>query len=207
MTTRNGAYRSSTNKSTCQALTSGCVHSDPAADRGIVHRCPIRILIADDNLLMREGLEQLLLGQPNVQLLGAYDDLPSLLEAIEKDPPDVVLTDIRMPPTQSDEGIRLRGSPPGDQPARRRGCPQPVRGAALRASSVRFGLRRPRLSAQGTRARSRSTPLRHRDGRKRWLGGGTRGSLTSSWNREVTAPSVLPWRNSPRGNGRSWPPR
>ena len=67
----------------------------------------IRVVIADDNLLMREGLEQVLAGQQNIELVGAYGDLPSLLEAIEADPPNVVLTDIRMPPTHSDEGIRL----------------------------------------------------------------------------------------------------
>ena len=63
-------------------------------------------MIADDTLLVREGLEQLLAGQPNIELIGAYADLPSLLEAIEADPPDVVVTDIRMPPSHSDEGIR-----------------------------------------------------------------------------------------------------
>ena len=67
----------------------------------------IRVVIADDNLLVREGLEQVLVGQQSIELVGVYADLPSLLEAIEADPPDVVLTDIRMPPTHSDEGIRL----------------------------------------------------------------------------------------------------
>ncbi len=68
---------------------------------------PIRVVIADDNLLVREGLEQVLAGQQNIELVGAYGDLPSLLDAIEADPPDVVLTDIRMPPSLSDEGIRF----------------------------------------------------------------------------------------------------
>ena len=68
---------------------------------------PIRVMIADDNLLVREGLEQLLSGQPNIRLVGAYEDLPSLIAAVEADPPDVVLTDIRMPPTHSNEGVRL----------------------------------------------------------------------------------------------------
>jgi DNA-binding NarL/FixJ family response regulator len=67
---------------------------------------PIRVLIVDDNLVVREGLEQVLAGQPNVEVVGSYTDLPSLLEAVEADPPDVVLTDIRMPPTSTDEGIR-----------------------------------------------------------------------------------------------------
>ncbi len=68
---------------------------------------PLRVVIADDNLLVREGLEQVLARQPNVEVVGSYADLPSLLEAIEADPPDVVLTDIRMPPSLSDEGIRV----------------------------------------------------------------------------------------------------
>jgi DNA-binding NarL/FixJ family response regulator len=67
---------------------------------------PIRVLIVDDNLVVREGLEQVLAGQRNVEVVGSYTDLPSLLEAVEADPPDVVLTDIRMPPTSTDEGIR-----------------------------------------------------------------------------------------------------
>jgi len=67
----------------------------------------MRVVIADDSLLVREGLEQVLEGQPNIEVMGSYADLPSLLEAIEADPPDVVLTDIRMPPSLSDEGIRV----------------------------------------------------------------------------------------------------
>jgi DNA-binding NarL/FixJ family response regulator len=67
----------------------------------------LRVLIADDSLLVREGLEQVLAGQPNIEVVGSYADLPSLLEAVEADPPDVVLTDIRMPPSLSDEGIRV----------------------------------------------------------------------------------------------------
>jgi DNA-binding NarL/FixJ family response regulator len=78
---------------------------------------PLRVVIADDDLLVREGLEQVLARQPNVDVVGSYADLPSLLEAIEVDPPDVVLTDIRMPPSRSDEGIRaaeiLRDTHPG----------------------------------------------------------------------------------------------
>jgi DNA-binding NarL/FixJ family response regulator len=78
---------------------------------------PLRVVIADDDLLVRAGLEQVLARQPNVDVVGSYADLPSLLEAIDVDPPDVVLTDIRMPPSRSDEGIRaaeiLRDTHPG----------------------------------------------------------------------------------------------
>ncbi|MET0907973.1 MAG: response regulator transcription factor [Ilumatobacteraceae bacterium] len=66
----------------------------------------IRVVVAEDSLLVREGI---------VKLLGAYDeieidelcvDLPELLAAVERSEPHVVLTDIRMPPTGTDEGIR-----------------------------------------------------------------------------------------------------
>jgi DNA-binding NarL/FixJ family response regulator len=67
----------------------------------------LRVVIADDSLLVREGVEHVLAGQPNIEVVGSYADLPTLLEAIEADPPDVVLTDIRMPPSLSDEGIRI----------------------------------------------------------------------------------------------------
>jgi DNA-binding NarL/FixJ family response regulator len=67
----------------------------------------VRVVIADDSLLVREGLEQVLASQPSIDVLGSYADLPSLLDAVDADPPDVVLTDIRMPPSLTDEGIRV----------------------------------------------------------------------------------------------------
>ncbi len=89
------------------AFAGQCGHDDPAWPAGYRAPVAIRVVIADDNLLVREGLAQVLGGQQNIELVGAYADLPSVLEAVEADPPDVVLTDIRMPPSQSDEGIRL----------------------------------------------------------------------------------------------------
>jgi DNA-binding NarL/FixJ family response regulator len=67
----------------------------------------VRVVIADDSYLIREGLQQVLALAPGVQVVGAYVDMPSLLAAVDADPPDVVVTDIRMPPTQTDEGIRI----------------------------------------------------------------------------------------------------
>ena len=67
----------------------------------------IRVVVADDSLLVREGLEQVLSGQPNIEVVGMYADYPSLVDAIDTERPDVVLTDIRMPPSMSDEGIRV----------------------------------------------------------------------------------------------------
>jgi DNA-binding NarL/FixJ family response regulator len=67
----------------------------------------VSVALADDNLIVREGIVQLLAGQPDIEVVASCGDLDSLLEAIEQRQPDVVVTDIRMPPTHTDEGIRL----------------------------------------------------------------------------------------------------
>jgi DNA-binding NarL/FixJ family response regulator len=67
----------------------------------------IRVAVGEDNLLVREGLAELLGGEPDVELVAAAADLPSLQRAIDEQRPDVVLTDIRMPPASTDDGIQL----------------------------------------------------------------------------------------------------
>ena len=67
----------------------------------------IKLALAEDSLIVREGIRQLLDTEPDVEVVAACADPASLLEAIEAAEPDVVLTDIRMPPSNSDEGIRL----------------------------------------------------------------------------------------------------
>ena len=67
----------------------------------------IRVVVAEDSLILREGLQRLLDSSPNVEVVAAHGDLDALLSAVEQDRPDVVLTDIRMPPSNTDEGIRL----------------------------------------------------------------------------------------------------
>ena len=67
----------------------------------------IRVVVAEDSLILREGVQQLLADSPSVEVVAAYGDLDALLAAVEEDRPDVVLTDIRMPPSNTDEGIRL----------------------------------------------------------------------------------------------------
>jgi DNA-binding NarL/FixJ family response regulator len=66
----------------------------------------IRVIFAEDSLLIREGVRQLLESEDDIELVGMCEDLDSLLEAIDAKKPDVVLTDIRMPPEGTDEGIR-----------------------------------------------------------------------------------------------------
>ena len=67
---------------------------------------PIRVVLAEDNYLVREGLARLLQGEPDLEIVATCDDYDSLLAAVADQAPDVVLTDIRMPPTGTDEGIR-----------------------------------------------------------------------------------------------------
>jgi DNA-binding NarL/FixJ family response regulator len=67
----------------------------------------VTVALADDNLIVREGIAQLLAHDGDgIELLAQCDDLDSLLAAVEAERPAVVLTDIRMPPTFTDEGIR-----------------------------------------------------------------------------------------------------
>ena len=67
----------------------------------------IRVAVAEDSLLVREGIRELLAREPDVEVVAAVGDLPSLEQAVEAEDPDVVLTDIRMPPDRTDEGIRI----------------------------------------------------------------------------------------------------
>ena len=77
---------------------------------------PIRIVLAEDQYLVREGLRRLLETQDDLEIAAVCDDLDSLLDAVDAERPDVVVTDIRMPPGSSDEGIqaatRLRETHP-----------------------------------------------------------------------------------------------
>src|SRR5256714_2512562 len=66
----------------------------------------IRVVLAEDHYLVREGIRQLIEAQPDIEVAAVCEDLDSLLKAIDEEKPDVVLTDIRMPPTNTDEGIR-----------------------------------------------------------------------------------------------------
>ena len=68
---------------------------------------PIRVVIGEDSYLMREAVELVLAGAPQVQVVGSAEDGESLLRAVEDERPDAVITDIRMPPSRTDEGIRV----------------------------------------------------------------------------------------------------
>jgi len=66
----------------------------------------IRLVVADDQYLVREGIRRLLETQDDLEVAAVCDDLDSLLAAVDAERPDVVLTDIRMPPGGTDEGIQ-----------------------------------------------------------------------------------------------------
>jgi DNA-binding NarL/FixJ family response regulator len=66
----------------------------------------VRVVIAEDNYLLREGLQQVLELADDVDVVAAVGDADELLAAVARDRPDVVVTDIRMPPTHTDEGVR-----------------------------------------------------------------------------------------------------
>jgi DNA-binding NarL/FixJ family response regulator len=67
---------------------------------------PIKVVLAEDSYLVREGVRRLLEHEPDIDLVGVCEDYDSLVEAIVGTAPDVLLTDIRMPPTGTDEGVR-----------------------------------------------------------------------------------------------------
>jgi DNA-binding NarL/FixJ family response regulator len=66
----------------------------------------VKVVLAEDSYLMREGVRRLLESDPGISLAGTAHDLDSLLTVVGIHSPDVVVTDIRMPPTNTDEGIQ-----------------------------------------------------------------------------------------------------
>ncbi len=66
----------------------------------------IRVALAEDNVLLREGISRLVAAEGDFELVGVSSDLPELLALIVEQEPHVVVTDIRMPPTGTDEGIQ-----------------------------------------------------------------------------------------------------
>ncbi len=77
----------------------------------------LRVVVADDSYLVREALGHLLDSDPRVDLVATCQDGDELVETVAAQLPDVVITDIRMPPSGDDEGIvfanRLRDTHPG----------------------------------------------------------------------------------------------
>jgi DNA-binding NarL/FixJ family response regulator len=69
----------------------------------------LRLVIAEDNLLVREGIVSLLAAADGLEAVAVCSTLDELFDAVDEHLPDVVVTDIRMPPTNRDEGIQAAG--------------------------------------------------------------------------------------------------
>lgn len=68
---------------------------------------PLRVVVAEDSYLVRQGIQRLLERDPDIDLVELCVDLPTTLHAVETRLPRVVVTDIRMPPGNHDEGIQI----------------------------------------------------------------------------------------------------
>jgi DNA-binding NarL/FixJ family response regulator/DNA-binding SARP family transcriptional activator len=99
-----------------QRLQKGILAQDPAlevpagiaAPNGFARgaHTSTRLVLAEDHYLLREGMRRLLETNSDLEVVAVCEDLDSLLAAVEAERPDVVVTDIRMPPGNLDEGIR-----------------------------------------------------------------------------------------------------
>jgi DNA-binding NarL/FixJ family response regulator len=67
----------------------------------------VRVVLADDSLLVRVAVQHILDAEPEIEVVDVCEDRGSLLASVEANRPDVVLTDIRMPPSHRDEGIEI----------------------------------------------------------------------------------------------------
>lgn len=77
-----------------------------AAEHGL-GRHALGVVVAEDSLLMREGIRQVIDRQPDLDVIAECVDLPSLRQVLTAYSPDVIVTDVRMPPNFTDEGIQV----------------------------------------------------------------------------------------------------
>ncbi len=77
----------------------------------------ISVVLAEDNVLLRDGMARLVEAQGDLELVGTCGSLPELLDLVSDRVPDVVVTDIRMPPSGTDEGIRAAAALRADHPS------------------------------------------------------------------------------------------
>jgi DNA-binding NarL/FixJ family response regulator len=95
----------------------GSTTASPQREHDGSRGASIRVVLADDSYLVREAVAHVLANAPGITMLAACGDRDALLGAVEQHEPDVVVTDIRMPPSGDDEGILvariLRETHPG----------------------------------------------------------------------------------------------
>ena len=77
----------------------------------------LRVALGEDSYLAREGISRVLEAEDDIEIVATCEDFESLRAAVGETEPDVVLTDIRMPPTHTDEGIRLAAELRATHPA------------------------------------------------------------------------------------------
>ena len=77
----------------------------------------LRVALGEDSYLAREGISRVLEAENDIEIVATCEDFESLRAAVGETEPDVVLTDIRMPPTHTDEGIRLAAELRATHPA------------------------------------------------------------------------------------------
>ncbi len=119
----------------------------------------MRIVIAEDLFLLREGLVRLLSAH-GFEIAAAVASAPELLEALVEQRPDVGIVDVRLPPTQTDDGLRAALQARAGQPARPRGARIPGFLIAGRTAKVIGGLQPRAATASVVRsARLGSTRL------------------------------------------------
>ena len=90
--------------------------SRPTPDMHNRREREIRVVLADDSYLVREALGHVLSDAEGVEVVANCADRDSLLEAVEATEPDVVVTDIRMPPGDEDEGLQVAAQLRGVRP-------------------------------------------------------------------------------------------
>ena len=90
-----------------KALAFGSDRDHERRGGGIGVSAHVSVLIAEDSLLVRDSVCRALSIDPDVTVVGAAEDYDSTVELVETHKPMVLLTDVRMPPTSTDEGIRL----------------------------------------------------------------------------------------------------
>jgi DNA-binding NarL/FixJ family response regulator len=67
----------------------------------------IRVALGEDNALLRDSIGRVIATEDGMDLVGTAEDYDSVLSLVERERPDVLVTDIRMPPSNTDEGIRV----------------------------------------------------------------------------------------------------
>ena len=97
---------------------------------------PIRTIVADDSVLLRDGIVRLLTDS-GFDVVAAVGDADALLDAVTEHAPDLCVVDVRMPPSHTDEGLRGGARDPPPSPRHRRAGAVAVRRGALRRRAAR----------------------------------------------------------------------